>query len=114
MSLKPTDRNRVFGSLLSAQDWARQAVGSDKRSGEVGFEGFRSGEWMHFLHYRKLRSDYPGQSPKEALPEMSEMRQRIVEDIMSSARDIDSMIMRLQRMEEQMQEVVETEKEVTE
>lgn len=111
MSLKPTEKNRIFGSLLSAESWARQAIGSEKMSGQHGFDGFCSGEWMHFIHYKLLRNNDPSMSPRGALPEMAEYRARLCENIMSAAREIDGMVKQLQKMEEQMADVQEFTKE---
>lgn len=107
MSLKLTDRNAaVCGIALSAETWARHAIGGDKRSGKQGFEEYRNaGGWFYSLHYKHINKSKPEWSPKEALPEMTSIREDIVDTIMSLAEQIDVNVMRLQRMEEQMKEV---------
>lgn len=105
MSLRPTERNRVVGIALSAQEWARHAIGSDKRSGPEGFENFKSSGWCHFTHYQHISKEHPERSKPEAADEMAEYRSKLVDEIWHTAKLLDAQIMRLQRMEEQMSEV---------
>lgn len=105
MSLKPTERNACVGIALSAETWARHAIGSDKQRGPEGFENFRSGDWHHYVHYQHIRNIRPDLSLFCAMDEMTWYRQKLVDDIERTARELDEQIMRLQRMEEQMAEV---------
>lgn len=107
MSLKITDHNHaVVGIAYSCRAWANHAVAADKLSGPEGFENFRSGDWLHYIHYKNISSN-PEVSPQSALEEMSNCREKLVSDILKTAVQIDQMVMRLQRMEEQMKEVIE-------
>lgn len=107
MSLSPTIKNLSWKSLhMSAVDWARFAIGSDKILGEEGFENFKSGDWNHFWHYKYINNNKPEYSGKEALDEMSEYRIRLAEDIMRTAQELDDKIKRLAKMEKQIHEVL--------
>ena len=109
MSLKPTKQNTDnVGIMLSAQDWARYAIGADKISGLDGFERFSIGGWYHSPHYKHISQIHPEFSRKDALDEMTQMRGYCVHEIMQLASELDDMIKRLQRMEEQMKEVIES------
>ena len=104
MSLKPTPKNQtVVGIALSAETWARHAIGGDKRTGPEGFEKYRSqGGWYHPMHYRHISGSNPEWSPPEAADEMADIRECLVAEIDAHAKELDAMVMRLQRMEEQM------------
>ena len=107
MSLRPTQQNTDnVGIMLSAQDWARYAISADKKSSLQGFERFWVGEWYHPEHYKHISKIRPEFSKKDALDEMTQMRGSCVREIMQLACELDDMIMRLQRMEEQMREVI--------
>jgi hypothetical protein len=54
------------------------------------------------MHYKKISKQSPEWSPSEAADEMSEIRESLVLEIESHAKELDAMVMRLQRMEEQM------------
>lgn len=107
MSLRPTQQNTDnVGIMLSAQDWARYAIGANKIAGFDGFERFSIGGWYHPEHYKHISKIHPELSKKAALDEMTQMRGYCVHEIMQLASELDGMIMRLQRMEEQMKEVI--------
>jgi len=107
MSLKPTPKNTAVVRLaLSAETWARHAIGGDKIAGPEGFENYRNGGgWFYPLHYRNISKTEPQKSSTEALAEMSDIRASLVDEIIADAQELDRMVMRLQRMEEQMSEV---------
>lgn len=108
MSLQPTQHNKkILGLALSAQDWARHAIGGDKITGTEGFENYRSqGGWYYPMHYSSISKSNPEWSPFEAADEMSDIRESLVREIDESAKALDDMVMRLQRMEEQMTTVL--------
>lgn len=107
-SLKPTRLNQInVGLSMSAESWARNAIGGNKIAGPEGFENFRSaGGWNYNVHYRHISKSKPEWSKLKAVEEMSEVRMSLVQDIVHYAKEIDSMVMRLQRMEEQMNHVL--------
>lgn len=109
MSLKLTPRNEaVLRLALSAESWARHAIGGDKKSGKEGFENYRSQSgWYYPRHYYKISLQNPQWSPPEAIEEMSDIRENLVIEIENRAKELDEMVMRLQRMEEQMGTVLE-------
>jgi hypothetical protein len=113
VSLRPTRKNvLVVGLALSAEVWAHHAIGGDKGAGPEGFERYTSqGGWNHAMHYRHITT-HPSLSPPEAVAEMSRMRECLVEEIINEAKIMDALVMRLQRMEEQMAEVIANAKEV--
>ncbi len=106
MSLK-INNTTVFGICYSAEDWARNAIGAEKRVGPEGFENFSSGGWHHYWHYKDIDRTYPWRSNKNTLEEMSQYRERLAEEIISLGKHLDERIMRLAKMEEQMKEVIE-------
>lgn len=110
MSLRPTPANRaIFGLALSAVGWARNAIGAGKKSGPEGFERYRShGGWYYPEHYARISQTNPEFSPPEASDEMADIRMNLVREIEIHAKELDAMIMRLQRMEEQMAMVLES------
>lgn len=109
MSLKPSIRNtKIVGVALSVKTWVRHAVGSDKISGVEGFENYRSiGGWYFPMHCKHISNTCPEASHHLAIHEMSDIRESLISDIETRAVELDKMIMRLQRMEEQMKSVIE-------
>lgn len=110
MSLKPTDRNkRIVGVALSARDWARHAVGGDKQSGSEGFEHYCSvGGWHYAPGYVHISAAQPQWSPPEAAEEMAEIMGLLRNEIERTAEVLDEKVIRLQRMEEQLAEVLKS------
>jgi hypothetical protein len=107
MSLKPTSLNfQTTGGVLSCEEWARRAIGLEKRSGKEGFSNYSSGEWRNYWNYRGIDREYPTLTKIEFVDEMSHFRQKLAQEIVDKGKEIDEMIMRLQKMEEEMKLVL--------
>jgi hypothetical protein len=107
MSLKPTSLNfQTMGGVLSCEEWARRAIGLEKRSGKEGFSNYSSGEWRNYWNYRGINNEYPTLTKIEFVDEMSHFRQKLAQEILVKGREVDKMIMRLDRMEEEIKLVI--------
>jgi hypothetical protein len=107
MSLKPTSLNfQTMGGVLSCEEWARRAIGLEKRSGKEGFSNYSSGEWRNYWNYRWINKEYPTLTKVEFVDEMTDYREKLAKEIVDKGKEIDEMIMRLQKMEEEMRSVI--------
>lgn len=107
MSLKPTSLNfQTTGGVLSCEEWVRRAIGLEKRSGKEGFSNYSSGEWRNYWNYRGINNEYPTLTKFEFVDEMSYYREKLVKEIIEKGRELDGMIIRLEKMEEEMRSVL--------
>lgn len=107
MSLKPTSLNiQIMGSVLSCEEWARRSIGLEKQSGKEGFSNYSSGEWRNYWHYQGINKEYPTLTKFEFIEEMSFYREKLVGEIVEMGKEIDGMVKRLQKMEEEMKFVI--------
>ena len=107
-SLKNTPENHaVVGICYSAIDWAKHAIAAEKIAGPEGFENFCSGPWKHWPHYKHISKLTPETSRGvNAIEEMQRHIEYLTADIERHALELDDMIRRLQRMNEQISEVI--------
>lgn len=110
-SLKPTNKNlnylKSVGPYLSFESWARHAIYLDKNEAEEGFKNFSSGSWMNFINYKHINRDYPTVSKSEAIEEMIYYKQKLKEEIVEKAGEVDEMLTRLAKMEQELNQVIE-------
>lgn len=107
--LKTTDKN--FNLLrevshFSCSDWARFALSLDRNPEKDGFRNYYSGDWMNFINYKYIDKEYPVLSKPEAIDEMIYYKQKLKEEIINNAKEIDNMLMRLAKMEEETNRVI--------
>lgn len=109
-TLKLIDKNFSHLRLvphLSCRDWTRDAISLERNEAEEGFRNFSSGTWMNFINYKHINRDYPTVSKSEAIEEMIYYKQKLKEEIIEKAREVDKMLMRLARMEQELNQIIE-------
>lgn len=109
-TLKPIDKNFSHLRLvpyLNCRDWARDAIVLERNEAEEGFRNFSSGSWMNFINYKHINKDYPTVSKSEAIEEMIYYKQKLKEEIIEKAVEVDEMLMRLAKMEQELNQVIE-------